>query len=160
MNGPKSQNYTPWNRALVTPLTPWAIEDEQLVIFQTAILHPLPLLSIVEGRERITRYRLLTGMDMEPTATSDQVGPSLALSGILEKREVLQALREAINSKLAFCTEQEYLEVEALSNRAFNPHCTFDRKHRLMIYALALAPDQVDWSFKLRERVHRLIHRH
>jgi hypothetical protein len=59
-----------------------------------------------------------------------------------------------------FISEQEQFEVEILSNRALHPQCDFDRKHRLMLYALALAPDQVSWSFKLRERIHRLLHGH
>jgi hypothetical protein len=82
------------------------------------------------------------------------------LTDILEKREVRLGLIEAINLKLAFSSEAEQLEVEALSNRALDHKCGFDRKHRLMIYALALAPDQVSWSFKLRERIHRLLHQH
>lgn len=80
------------------------------------------------------------------------------LNDILEKPEVVLGLKEAINRRLAFCSEEEYLEVEGLSKRALNPQCSFDREYRLMIYALALAPDQVDWIFKLRERLHRLIH--
>jgi hypothetical protein len=82
------------------------------------------------------------------------------LTDMLEKREVRLGLIEAINAKLAFSNEDEQLKVEALSNRALDPKCGFDRKHRLMIYALALAPDQVGWVFKLRERFHRLVHHH
>jgi hypothetical protein len=79
------------------------------------------------------------------------------LAEILEKQEVLLGLKEAINTKLAFCSEEEQAKIESLSNRALHSQCSFDRKHRLMIYALALAPDQVDWIFKIRERLHRLL---
>jgi hypothetical protein len=83
-----------------------------------------------------------------------------SLGEILEKREVIVGLKEVVNIRLAFCGDQERLEVEALASRALNPQCSFDREHRLMLYALAVAPDQVGWSFKLRERVHRLFHKH
>jgi hypothetical protein len=82
------------------------------------------------------------------------------LDDIIERRDVLLGLKEAIAIRLAYTSGKEELEVEALSNRAIHPQCEFDRKHRLMIYALALAPDQVSWSFKLREKIHRLLHNH
>jgi hypothetical protein len=82
------------------------------------------------------------------------------LNEVLEKREVVFALKEVANIRLAFCSEEEQLEVEALTQRALHPQCAFDREHRLMLYALAVAPDQVGWSFRLRERIHRLLHKH
>jgi hypothetical protein len=78
------------------------------------------------------------------------------LNAILEKREVLLGLKEAVNERLAYCSEQEGLRTEALLNRALNPQCSFDRENRLLLYALAIAPDKVGWSFRLRERLHRL----
>lgn len=80
------------------------------------------------------------------------------LSEILEKGEILLGLKEAIHQRLVYCTEDERLIVEALSNRILQPACSWDRKHRLMLYALALAPDHVSRIFKLRERVHRLLY--
>jgi hypothetical protein len=77
-----------------------------------------------------------------------------ALTEILQKREVLLGLKEAINQSLVYSSEKEQLKVDVLSHRALHPQCSFDRKHRLMIFALALAPDQVSWIFKLRERIH------
>jgi hypothetical protein len=82
------------------------------------------------------------------------------LDEIIERRDVLLGLKEAIDIRLAYISQEEQLEVESLSNRALHPQCNFDRKHRLMLYALALAPDQVSRSFKLRERIHRLLHHH
>ena len=80
------------------------------------------------------------------------------LDEIIQRPDVLLGLKEAIDARLAYIGEDEQFEVETLSNRAFHPQCNFDRKHRLMLYALALVPDQVDWSFELRERIHRVFH--
>ncbi len=80
------------------------------------------------------------------------------LDEIIERRDILLGLKQAIDVRLAFISEEEQFEVETVSNRALHPQCDFDRKHRLMLFALALAPDQVSWSFKLRERIHRLLH--
>jgi hypothetical protein len=82
------------------------------------------------------------------------------LAEILDKREIQLGLKEAIHQRLVYSSEEEALKVEALSRRALNPRCDFDRKHRLMICALALAPDQVGWIFKLQERIHRLFCHH
>jgi hypothetical protein len=81
----------------------------------------------------------------------------VTLNHILEKKEVLLSLKEAVKVRLAYSNEDEQMDVESLSNRALYPQCSFDRRHRLMILALALAPDQVTWSFRLREKLHRLI---
>jgi hypothetical protein len=78
------------------------------------------------------------------------------VDAILEEREFLRGLRETIRARLSYCSEEDRMKVEALSSRALYPQCTFDREHRLMLYALALRPDQVGWSFKLRERLHRI----
>ena len=79
------------------------------------------------------------------------------LDEILERREVQLGLAQVINQRLAYSNEEEQLKVEALAKRALHPECSFDRKHRLLIYALALAPDQVSWLFRLRERIHHLV---
>lgn len=82
------------------------------------------------------------------------------LNEILEKPEVVLGLKEIVNIRLAFCGDEEQLEVEALTSRALHPQCSFDREHRLMLYALAVAPDQVGWGFRIRERIHRIFHKH
>ena len=76
------------------------------------------------------------------------------LKDIFEKEEVLLSLQQAANQKLAFCNEAERPKREAFLKRAVHPECDFDREHRLMLYALALAPDQVGWGFKMRELLH------
>jgi hypothetical protein len=80
------------------------------------------------------------------------------LNAIFEKREVRFGLRETVIKRLSYSSEEEQLEGEGLLNRALNPQCSFDRKNQLMLCALAVCPDQVGWSFKLRERLHRLFH--
>ncbi len=82
----------------------------------------------------------------------------ITLNEILEDREILQGLREAVQRRLAFSDETEHEKVHALTNRAMHPECSFDRKHRLMLCALALAPEEVGWAFKLRERIHRVLY--
>jgi hypothetical protein len=77
-----------------------------------------------------------------------------------EKLQALLSLKESIEARLGNISKEEQMEVEALSKRAITPQCAFDRKHREEIYALALFPDTVSWFFKLRERLHRLIHHH
>ena len=79
---------------------------------------------------------------------------------LLEKRDSLLLLKEAIEKRIANISEVEKLEVEALSNRAIQPQCSFDRKYSKMLYLLALMPEQVSWHFKLREKIHRLVHHH
>jgi hypothetical protein len=79
---------------------------------------------------------------------------------LLEKRDSLLLLKEAIEKRIANISEVEKLEVLALSNRATHPQCSFDRKHSKMLYLLALMPDRVSWYFKLREKIHRLAHHH
>jgi hypothetical protein len=75
------------------------------------------------------------------------------LDSVFEKEEA--SLKEAVNEALAYCDEEERSHREALLNRALHPQCDFDRGHRLMLYALALVPEQVSWGFKMRERLHR-----
>ena len=76
------------------------------------------------------------------------------------KLENLESLKDAIQARLDNASEAVKLEVEALSKRAINPQCSFDRRHREELYALALFPDQASWFFKLRERIHRMVHHH
>jgi hypothetical protein len=68
-----------------------------------------------------------------------------ALAKIPETGKVLRGLKAAINTRLACNGEEDPLEAEALSKEALD-RCSFDRKHRLTAYALAVAPDQVSWS--------------
>jgi hypothetical protein len=95
---------------------------------------------------------------MENPSASEQHKKSLR--ELIEKRDRVQSLKEAFEKRIANISKEEQLEVEALSKRALNPQCTFDRKHTEQLYALALFPEQVSWHFKMRERLHRLIHHH
>ncbi len=79
---------------------------------------------------------------------------------LVEKRDDLLRLKEAIEKRIANISKEEQLEVEALSKRALDPKCSFDRKHTDLLYTLALSPEHVSWYWKLRERLHRLVHYH
>jgi len=79
---------------------------------------------------------------------------------LVARRDELLPLKEAIEQRITGISEQEKREVEALSERAISPKCTFDRKHREILYTLALFPDHVGWYWKLRERLHRFVHHH
>jgi hypothetical protein len=104
--------------------------------------------------------RIKLSLDNHCAAGKNMSDEQPTLDEIIERRDVLLGLKEAIAIRLAYISGEKELEVEALSNRALHPQCKFDRKHRLMIYALAIAPDQVSWTFKLREGIHRLLHHH
>jgi len=82
------------------------------------------------------------------------------LDELVEKRDELLQLQASIKQRLSTATEQEKLEAEALSKRAIDPKCSFDRKHWEQLYRLALFPNTVSWHFRLRERLHRMIHDH
>ena len=83
-----------------------------------------------------------------------------SINEVLEKPDSLLWLQVAIEKRIANVSKEEQREIDALIQRALNPQCGFDRKHARLLYALALVPDQVSWHLKLRERIHRLIHRH
>jgi hypothetical protein len=82
------------------------------------------------------------------------------INEVLEKPDSLLWLQGAIEKRIANVSNEEQREIDALIQRALNPQCGFDRKHARLLYALALVPDQVSWQLKLRERIHRLVHRH
>lgn len=82
------------------------------------------------------------------------------LDELSERRDCLRQLQTAIEERLSSATEAEQLEVEALSERAINPKCRFDRRHREQLFQLALFPNTVSWRFLLQEFLHRLIHDH
>jgi hypothetical protein len=82
---------------------------------------------------------------------------SPAFTELFEKANVPLELKEAIRRRIAYSSEKEQLKVEALADRAQHPECSFDRKHRLMLCALALASEDVNWTFRLRERIHRFL---
>jgi hypothetical protein len=83
-----------------------------------------------------------------------------SLSELLEKREALLALKAAIEKRIANVSEEEQREIDALVSRSFDPQCSFDRKQARLLYSLALDPKSVGLYWKLRERLHRLIHHH
>jgi hypothetical protein len=83
-----------------------------------------------------------------------------SINEVLEKPDSLVWLQVAIEKRIANVSKEEQREIDAFILRALKPECGFDRKHARLLYALALVPDQVSWHLKLRERLHRLVHRH
>jgi len=83
-----------------------------------------------------------------------------SINEALEKPDSLLWLQGAIEIRIANVSKEEQREIDALIHRALNPQCGFDRKQARLLYALALVPDQVSSRLKLRERLHRLVHRH
>jgi hypothetical protein len=83
-----------------------------------------------------------------------------SLRELIEDRDSLVRLRDAVDKRIANISKEEQMEVDSLVRRSFDPQCTFDRKHRDRLYKLALFPEQSGWYFKLREQLHRLIHDH
>jgi hypothetical protein len=66
--------------------------------------------------------------------------PTKTVPELLEERESLLQLKEAMEKRLANIHGKEEQREEALSERALNPQCTFDRQHTEMLYTLALFP--------------------
>lgn len=83
-----------------------------------------------------------------------------SINEILEEPDSLLWLQVAIEKRIANVSKEEQTEIDAFIQRALKPQCGFDRKHARLLYALAFVPDQVSWHLKLRERIHRLVHRH
>lgn len=78
-----------------------------------------------------------------------------SLSGADENIE--DAIRERMKTVK---NETEKRESDALIKRPFNPECAFDRKYSMELAALAIAPHEVGWFWKLRERIHWVVHHH
>lgn len=94
---------------------------------------------------------------------ADSISPSGKMTNIeaLETIEALTRVEEAARERTkTIKSEAEQQEVNMLIKRSLNPECEFDRKHSTMLAALAIKPDEVSWYWKLRERLHRIIHHH
>lgn len=108
----------------------------------------------------------LTGADAEsalrlahadsPTATGTMTNLEA-----LRELEALSYIEDAIRERQKTVkNEAEQKELDVLIDRSFQPKCAFDRKHHQLLFALAIDPRQVNWYWKLRERIHRVIHHH
>ncbi len=86
--------------------------------------------------------------------------PNESVKALIEKRNALLRLQEAIEKRIAGVSKEEQREIDALVKRSFDPKCAFDRKHTELLYTLALTPQTVGWYWKLRERIHRVVHHH
>jgi hypothetical protein len=78
---------------------------------------------------------------------------------LVEKMEALERIEETVARRMAtFTSEEEKREADSLIKRAFSGKCEFDHAHRAELVALAIAPDEESWQFKVRERIHRFLH--
>ena len=83
-----------------------------------------------------------------------------AMYEVVEKPDSLLWVQRAIEKRIANTSREEQREIDALIHRALEPQCDFDRKNARLLYAIALVPEQVGWPLKVRERIHRFLHRH
>jgi len=94
---------------------------------------------------------------------ADSISPSGKTTnlGALERIEALTRIEDAIRERMKTVkSEAEKKELDALVKRSFNPECAFDRKYRNQLATLAIAPDELSLFWKLRERIHRVVHHH
>ena len=94
-------------------------------------------------------------------AVTEPIPDKESFRKLIAKMELAHQLQRTIGERLAsFKSEEEKREADALITRVFAEDCAFDRKHKYALFLLAIAPQQVSWRFKLRERLHRLLHHH
>ena len=87
--------------------------------------------------------------------------PEDSLQEKFQKVLALEDLQDKIALRMnSFKSEEEKQQVNSLIRRAFSGECEFDRRHKADLITLAIAPHEVSWQFKLRERLHRYIHHH
>jgi hypothetical protein len=79
----------------------------------------------------------------------------------LKELEALSYVEDAIRERMKTVkNETEQKELDVLIDRSFQPKCAFDRKHHQLLFQLAIDPREVSWYWKLRERIHRVVHHH
>jgi hypothetical protein len=113
-----------------------------------------------EGVERIPAEdidNLLRVMHADSLSAGGKMTNLEALMTIEALSHVEDAIRERMKRVK---NEAEKKELDVLIKRSFNPECAFDRKYSKELVTLAIAPREVSWSWKLRERIHRVVHHH
>jgi hypothetical protein len=94
---------------------------------------------------------------------ADSISPDGKMTNLeaLETIEALAHVEDACRERMkSIKNEAEKKEVSMLIDRSFQPKCEFDRKHSSLLATLAIKPDEVSWYWKLRERIHRVVHHH
>jgi hypothetical protein len=108
----------------------------------------------------------LTGGEAESVirfAHADSASPDGKITNLetLKTIEALDAVEKAARERSkSIRSESERAEVNMLIDRSFQPKCEFDRKHSILLATLAIKPDEVSWYWRLRERIHRIVHHH
>lgn len=96
-------------------------------------------------------------------AHADSISPGGTMTNLeaLETIEALNRVAEAARERSkSIKSEAEQKEVNTLIQRSLNPQCEFDRRHATKLATLAIKPNEVSWYWKLRERIHRVVHPH
>jgi hypothetical protein len=115
------------------------------------------------GDDGVERIPAVTVDDVLRVAHADSLTPDGTQSNLesLEALESISRLKNAVANRMrAVKNETEKRELDALIKRSFSPECVFDRKHTKLLFDLAIDPQRVSWYWKLRERIHRIVHHH
>jgi hypothetical protein len=113
-----------------------------------------------DGVERIPAENV---DDALRVAHADGLTPDGTQSNLetLEVLESVSRLKNAVANRMKTVkNDTEKRELDALIKRHFSPQCGFDRKHGNILFHLAIDPSRVSWYWKLRERIHRIVHHH
>jgi len=144
--------------------SPWKCGDVCTRDFKTVgfvVSHTSDYLEIRwnrDGIEEIERIPTDVVDDILRVAHADALSPADERTNLenLEKLEALDALENAISNR-TFKDDREKSEVDNLIRRSFaTDGCAWDKKNASQLLVLALKPEEVGVSFKLRERLHRL----
>jgi hypothetical protein len=125
----------------------WCLRNDKLFIFTAAAVPIASQLMVAQTKG----WRVCPTLLRKRRRAEDRVKESdvpnrwTALTKIPETGTVLLAAQDAIDTMIACISEEKPPEAAALANMAFR-QCSFDRKHRLTPYPLAIAPDEVSWS--------------
>lgn len=152
---PLDPRKSPWKRGDVCTL---GFKKEGLVLDHTA--EYLEVRWIGGVVERIPAEDI---DDVLRVAHSDSLtsGGKMTNLEALNQIESLQRIRNAAAERLKTVTgPDEKREIDALTERSMSPKCAFDRKHGYFLFNLAIDPQRVSWYWKLRERIHRIVHHH
>jgi hypothetical protein len=148
--------------------TPWKRGDLCTLDFKNktgfVLNHTPEYLEVRWGPESVVER--LTGNDAESVFRLAHAD-GLTADGTMTNLEALQHLEALSYVENAICARQkivkneaEQKDLDALIERSFQPKCAFDRKHHQLLFQLAIDPRGVSGYWKLRERIHRVFHRH
>jgi hypothetical protein len=154
---PLDPRKSPWKRGDVCTL---GFKKNGFVLSHTPEYLEVRWMSPHEGIERIPAEDI---DDLLRVMHADGPSPSGKGTNLesLEASESLRRIKDAVTERMKLVTDPtEKRELDALIARSFSPKCAFDRKHGHILFDLAIDPQRVSLYWKLRERLHRLVHHH